>query len=113
MPTYEYECSNCEMRLEVFQNFSDKPLTKCSECGGKLGKVFHPAGVIFKGSGWYVTDSRGQTEKKKYKEDGKPQEKSQDSKPVKTDNTSKKTTEPAKSNSSDTPSSSSPSNGDS
>ena len=113
MPTYEYECANCGIHLEVLQSFNDKPLTDCSECGGKLGKVFHPAGVIFKGSGWYVTDSREGTEKSKYKEDGKPPEKPQDSKPVKTDNASKKTPDPAKSNSSDTPASSSPSNGDS
>jgi len=84
VPTYEYECSDCGNRVEVFQSFSDAPLTSCAACGGKLKKVFHPAGIIFKGSGWYATDSRSASERKKFKDDGKPPEKS-DSKPVKTD----------------------------
>ncbi len=58
MPTYEYACKNCGERLEVMQSFSDKPLKKHKTCGGDLQKVFHPAGLIFKGSGFYVTDSR-------------------------------------------------------
>ena len=84
VPTYEYECPDCEHRFEVFQSFQDAPLTSCEECGGKLKKVFHPAGIIFKGSGWYATDSRTNAERKKFREDGKPSEKS-DSKPVKSD----------------------------
>ena len=58
MPTYEYACKKCGERLEVMQSFSDKPLKKHKTCGGNLQKVFHPAGLIFKGSGFYVTDSR-------------------------------------------------------
>ena len=58
MPTYEYACKQCGDRLEVMQSFSDKPLKKHKECGGQLQKVYHPAGLIFKGSGFYVTDSR-------------------------------------------------------
>lgn len=58
MPTYEYHCRKCGERLEVMQSFSDKPLKRHKECGGELQKVFHPAGLIFKGSGFYVTDSR-------------------------------------------------------
>lgn len=58
MPTYEYSCKKCGERLEVMQSFSDKPLKKHKTCGGDLQKVFHPAGLIFKGSGFYVTDSR-------------------------------------------------------
>lgn len=58
MPTYEYACKKCGERLEVMQSFSDKPLKKHKTCGGDLQKVFHPAGLIFKGSGFYVTDSR-------------------------------------------------------
>ena len=84
MPTYEYECSDCGHRFEAFQSFHDAPLTSCEVCGGKLAKVFHPAGIIFKGSGWYATDSRSKAERKKFKEDGKPPETS-DSKPVKSD----------------------------
>lgn len=58
MPTYEYQCRQCGERLEVFQKFSDKPLRVHPECGGQLQKVFHPSGIVFKGSGYYVTDSR-------------------------------------------------------
>lgn len=58
MPTYEYLCRQCGDRLEVFQSFRDEPLTRCEDCGGSLRKVFHARGVVFKGSGFYVTDSR-------------------------------------------------------
>jgi putative FmdB family regulatory protein len=58
MPTYEYVCQSCGTHVEVYQRFSDEPLTKCGACGGPLRKVFHPAGILFKGSGFYVTDSR-------------------------------------------------------
>lgn len=59
MPTYEYLCRQCGHRLEVVQSFSDDPLTSHDSCGGSLRKVFHARGVVFKGSGFYVTDSRG------------------------------------------------------
>ncbi len=58
MPTYEYLCQDCGERLEVFQRFTDKALRVHPACGGSLQKVFHPSGVVFKGSGYYVTDSR-------------------------------------------------------
>ena len=58
MPTYEYVCRSCGTHVEVFQHFSDPPLTECGVCGGQLRKVFHPAGILFKGSGFYATDSR-------------------------------------------------------
>ena len=58
MPTYEYECTACGQHIEVFQRFSEDPLTTCGVCGGKLRKVFHPVGIVFKGSGFYATDSR-------------------------------------------------------
>jgi len=57
MPTYEYECKNCSHNFEVFQPISDSPLTTCPECGGEIRRlIFGGAGVIFKGSGFYVTD---------------------------------------------------------
>jgi putative FmdB family regulatory protein len=59
MPTYEYACTGCGERLEVVQRFTDDPLTVCPECEGALRKVFSPVGVVFKGSGFYKTDSRG------------------------------------------------------
>jgi putative FmdB family regulatory protein len=58
MPTYEYVCRSCGTHVEVFQHFSDPPLTECGVCGGPLRKVYHPAGILFKGSGFYATDSR-------------------------------------------------------
>jgi putative FmdB family regulatory protein len=58
MPTYEYVCRSCGTHVEVFQHFNDPPLTECGVCGGPLRKVFHPAGILFKGSGFYATDSR-------------------------------------------------------
>src|SRR5436190_952614 len=59
VPTYEYACLSCGTHVEVYQRFADPPLTACGVCGGPLRKVFHPAGILFKGSGFYVTDSRG------------------------------------------------------
>ncbi len=61
MPVYEYECENCGARFERHQSFSDQPIRHCPECAGTVHKVFHPAGIIFKGSGWYITDSRKST----------------------------------------------------
>ena len=58
MPTYQYACTDCGDRSEVVQRFTDDPLTVCSACGGKLRKVFSPVGIVFKGSGFYRTDSR-------------------------------------------------------
>jgi len=58
VPTYEYACTACEERLEVVQSFTDDALTACPVCGGRLRKVFSPAGIIFKGTGFYRTDSR-------------------------------------------------------
>jgi putative FmdB family regulatory protein len=58
VPTYEYACAECGERLEAVQKFSDDPLTVCPACGGRLRKVFSPVGIVFKGSGFYRTDSR-------------------------------------------------------
>lgn len=58
MPTYEYMCRECGENFEVFQSFSDKPLKKHKGCGGALKKVFHARGIVFKGSGFYATDSK-------------------------------------------------------
>lgn len=58
MPIYEYACTSCGHRFEVRQGFSDAPVEDCTQCGARVRRVLHPAGVIFKGSGWYITDSR-------------------------------------------------------
>lgn len=59
MPTYEYRCDSCGEQFDVVQSFHDDPLTECANCGGELKKVFHPVGIVFRGSGFYVNDSRG------------------------------------------------------
>ena len=61
MPTYEYVCLQCGEHVEVYQAFSDEPLSVCPTCGGQLRKVFHPAGILFRGSGFYKTDSRSKS----------------------------------------------------
>jgi putative FmdB family regulatory protein len=61
MPIYEYECENCGTRFERLQSMQDEPIHQCPECAGSVHKLFHPAGIIFKGSGWYITDSRKAT----------------------------------------------------
>jgi putative FmdB family regulatory protein len=58
VPTYQYACTNCDHRFEAVQAFSDASLTVCPECAGKLRKVFSSVGIVFKGSGFYRTDSR-------------------------------------------------------
>jgi putative FmdB family regulatory protein len=82
MPIYEYECENCRNRFERFQSIQDEPVRECPDCSGKVHKIFHPAGIIFKGSGWYITDSRKSTssavtgESKSNGGDSKPESKS-------------------------------------
>jgi putative FmdB family regulatory protein len=56
MPKYEYVCRTCGHRLEIWQSFTDDPLTICDECGGELRKVFTAPSISFKGSGFYATD---------------------------------------------------------
>jgi putative FmdB family regulatory protein len=58
VPTYQYSCTECGHFLEAVQKFTDDALTTCPECGGRLRKVFNAVGVVFKGSGFYRTDSR-------------------------------------------------------
>jgi putative FmdB family regulatory protein len=75
MPTYEYACTECGKHIEVVQSMSDAPLATCAICGGRLRKVFSPIGIVFKGSGFYRTDSRGKpakTEPAADKRDKKP-----------------------------------------
>jgi putative FmdB family regulatory protein len=58
MPTYNYRCAKCGEDLEVYQSFSEAPLTRHKGCGGKLARVMSPAGIVLKGSGFYKTDNR-------------------------------------------------------
>ena len=61
MPIYQYRCESCGVGFERVQHFSDAPLTKCPECEGTVHRVIQPVGIIFKGSGFYVTDNRRNT----------------------------------------------------
>ena len=58
MPTYVYACDTCGAQFEQFQSFKDEPLQTCPSCAGAVRRVFQPVGIVFKGSGWYITDSR-------------------------------------------------------
>lgn len=58
MPTYAYACTSCDHRFEVRQSFSDAALSECPECTGAVRKLFNTVGIVFKGSGFYATDSR-------------------------------------------------------
>lgn len=85
MPIYEYECRKCKTHVEAFQKVSDKPLTKCRKCGGKLEKKISAPAIQFKGTGWYVTDYAGKTTKSGKSES----ESTTESKTEKTDKTTK------------------------
>jgi len=106
MPIYEYECRKCGAHTEAFQKLSDKPLTKCRKCGGKLEKQLSAPAIQFKGTGWYVTDYGSKTTKG----DKSESELASESKSDKTEKKSKESS-PAKKGT-DKPSSSKASTGD-
>jgi putative FmdB family regulatory protein len=58
MPIYLYECDSCGLRFEKMQRMTEEPLTDCPECDGQVRRIIQPVGIIFKGSGFYVTDNR-------------------------------------------------------
>jgi putative FmdB family regulatory protein len=93
MPIYEYECRKCKAHIEAFQKISDKPLTKCRKCGGRLDKRISAPAIQFKGSGWYVTDYAGKATKG---ESSESQTTSDSTKEKTTDKKSTKETTPAK-----------------
>jgi putative FmdB family regulatory protein len=65
MPTYEYECTKCGHRFEKFQGINDKPVSKCPRCAGKVKRLISGgSGLIFKGSGFYITENRSASYKK-------------------------------------------------
>ena len=71
MPTYQYSCTECGHFFEQFQSFSEDSLTVCPECEGRLRKVFNAVGVVFKGSGFYRTDSRQRPRRRRRRRDGR------------------------------------------
>jgi putative FmdB family regulatory protein len=109
MPIYEYECRKCKAHVEAFQKVSDKPLTKCRKCGGKLERKISAPAIQFKGSGWYVTDYAGKTTKGEKSESESAPETTAD-KPEKTEKKTKESS-PAK-KTTDKPSSPKASTGD-
>ncbi|MBB5807517.1 putative FmdB family regulatory protein [Saccharothrix ecbatanensis] len=84
MPTYQYACTECDHRFDAVQSFSDSALTECPECSGRLRKLYGAVGVVFKGSGFYRTDSRSSSS-------GAPAAAKTESAPAKTESTSTST----------------------
>ena len=76
MPTYQYTCTDCGDAGEAVQKFTDDPLSLCVACGGRLRKVFSPVGIVFKGSGFYRTDSRNGSSSPAAAKDKQPSESS-------------------------------------
>lgn len=81
MPTYVYRCDSCSHQFDLIQRMADDPITECPACGETVRRVIHPVGVVFKGSGWYINDSRatpsstnGSTAKKDDADASKPSE---------------------------------------
>lgn len=95
MPTYVYRCDDCGHQFELFQRMSDDPVDICPQCASKVRRVIHPVGVVFKGSGWYINDSRAKNSANGSSNDDKSEsKKSDDSTTSKTSDTPK--AEPAK-----------------
>ncbi len=91
MPTYDYKCKDCEYKFEHFQAMSDEPLTTCPECGGELKRLIGGGlGVIFKGSGFYVTDNRKSGGGRSKGGSGDSDSQKEGEKPVKKEGTDKK-----------------------
>lgn len=104
MPVYDYECDECKNRFEVRQRFVEDPVSVCPSCGGRVRRVYHPVGIVFKGSGFYVTDNRKSGESSSATPaSGTSDSKSADSKPAES--------KPAESKASDSKSSPSASGG--
>jgi putative FmdB family regulatory protein len=73
MPIYEYRCHKCGKAIEIMQKFSDKPLTRCPSCSGKVSRVISNCSFRLKGSGWYVTDYKKKDRSEAQEKESKPQ----------------------------------------
>lgn len=84
MPTYGYQCTACKYEFSVFQNMKDDPIASCTQCGEKVKRLLYPVGIVFKGTGWYINDSRApeKTEKAEGSEQSDKAEKSEKAEPV-------------------------------
>jgi putative FmdB family regulatory protein len=98
VPTYSYACTECDNRFDIVQSFSEDSLTVCPACSGKLRKLFNSVGIVFKGSGFYRTDSRGgsSTASEPAKSDSAPAAKSESSTKSESSSSSTSTPAPAK-----------------
>lgn len=105
MPLYAYECTNCGVNFERQQKFTDNPIKRCPECGkNTVRRVIQPAGIIFKGSGWYKTDSRSSSSDSSSSSSSSKSKKSSDKSESKSESKSEtKSTETKSSESSATP----------
>ena len=103
MPVYEYRCQSCGKRLEKIQKFSDPPLTQCEVCGGPLIKVLSAPALIFKGTGWYVTDYAGKKQEKEKSAAGEDQSSKEKAKDTGTSPAPSTTTSPSPQPKKDTP----------
>ena len=90
MPTYQYACTECGHAFEQFQSFSDDSLTECPECSGRLRKLFNAVGVVFKGSGFYRTDSRSSSDTSDSKSETKTETKTETKSDTKSETKSEK-----------------------
>jgi putative FmdB family regulatory protein len=90
MPIYEYECNGCDQITEALQKFSDAPLSKCPNCGGKLHKIMSLNAFQLKGSGWYVTDYKGKNSSTSAKAETSAKTESKPKEAKKAEKTSKK-----------------------
>jgi putative FmdB family regulatory protein len=95
MPIYEYECTECGSHEEIIQKFSDKPVTKCSRCSGKLQKLISQSAFHLKGSGWYVTDYSNSAKKPAASSENDGSESKETKKTKKKDNKSEKDNKPS------------------
>ena len=82
MPLYEYECQACKNRFEIRQRIVEDPISVCPTCGGSCRRVIHPVGIVFKGSGFYITDNRKGESSASATTDTKTENKSAESKPA-------------------------------
>ncbi len=93
MPIYEYECSDCGKHFEIFQKFSDAPLSRCQDCGGHVHKLISRTSFILKGTGWYVTDYASPERKKAEGIKNQPVKKTETKTEAKTDKKTETKTE--------------------
>lgn len=98
MPTYGYRCTECKHEFQVFQGMKEDPISVCPQCKGAVKRLLYPVGIVFKGSGWYINDSRKPEVTREGSSDGKSEGKSDATeKPADTTSGDTAKSEPAKS----------------